>query len=83
VTAGQALTGKVVSFQRYAKLRKRWVQVKRVTLGAATPGPAKPTMVTAASFKAKVALGTRVRALISKLQAAPCYVTATSNTVRA
>ena len=83
VTAGQALTGKAVLFQRYAKLRKRWVQVKRVTLAAATPGPTKPTMITPAAFKAKVARGTRVRVVISKAQAAPCYVTAASNAVRA
>jgi hypothetical protein len=27
---GKALTGKFVLFQRYKKLRKRWVQVKRL-----------------------------------------------------
>ncbi len=83
VTAGQALTGKAVLFQRYAKLRKRWVQVKRVVLGAATPGPAKPTMITSASFKAKVPLKARVRLLISVAQAGPCYLTATSPVIRA
>ncbi|MDQ2981692.1 MAG: hypothetical protein M3R26_05130 [Actinomycetota bacterium] len=83
VTAGQALTGKAVLFQRYAKARRRWVQVKRVVLGVAAPGPAKPAMVTSASFKAKVALRARVRLLISTAQAGPCYVTATSNVVRA
>ena len=40
-------------------------------------------MITSAAFKAKVALGTRVRVLISKAQAGPCYLSATSNTVRA
>ncbi len=43
VTAGQTLKGKAVLFQRYSKLRKRWVQVKRVVLTTEAPGPAKPT----------------------------------------
>jgi hypothetical protein len=83
VTAGQSLTGKAVLFQRYAKLRKRWVQVKRVVLGAAAAGPKPPTMVTSATFTSKLARGTRVRLLLSGAQAAPCYVTATSPTLRA
>jgi hypothetical protein len=83
VTAGQALTGKFVLFQRYARLKKRWVQVKRLALGPAVAGPSKPTMITSVSFKAKVKRGTRVRAMISNAQAAPCYVTATSNAFRA
>src|SRR6266566_5505047 len=32
VTVGKTLKGKAVLFQRYSKLRKRWVQVKRVLL---------------------------------------------------
>jgi hypothetical protein len=83
VTAGQALTGKFVLFQRYRKLTKRWKQVKRVALGAAVPGSTKPTMITSVSFKAKVARGTRVRVMISTAQAAPCYVKATSKSIRA
>jgi hypothetical protein len=83
VTAGQSLTGKAVLFQRYAKLRKRWVQVKRVVLGTATPGTTKPTVIMTASFKAKLARGTRVRLAISKAQAGPCYVAATSASLRA
>jgi hypothetical protein len=83
VTAGQTLKGKAVLFQRYSKLRKRWVQVKKVVLTTEAPGPAKPTLIDSASFRAKVALKTRVRLLISTAQAAPCYLTATSNVVRA
>ena len=83
VTAGQSLTGKAVLFQRYARLRKRWVQVKKVVLTTATAGTPKPTTVTSASFTAKVALKARVRLLFPTLQAAPCYVSATSNVVRA
>jgi hypothetical protein len=82
-TAGQALTGKFVLFQRYKKLRKRWVQVKRLPLGAAVPGTTKPAMVSSVSFKAKLPRGTRVRLMISALQAKPCYVAATSKSLRA
>jgi len=83
VTAGQALTGKAVLFQRYSKLKKRWVQVKKVTLTTATPATPKPATVNSAAFKAKVALGARLRLLLSTVQAAPCYISATSNVVRA
>ena len=82
VTAGQALTGKAVLFQRYAKLRKRWVQVKRVLLATSAPGPAKPTTISSVTFAAKVARGTRVRVAISTAQAAPCYIAATSASLR-
>jgi hypothetical protein len=81
-TAGQALTGKFVLFQRYRKLRKRWVQVKRLPLGPAVPGSAKPTMVSSVSFKAKLARGTRVRMMITAAQAGPCYAGAVSKTIR-
>lgn len=83
VTVGKSLKGKAVLFQRYSTLRKRWVQVKRVVLTSEAPGPAKPTVVDSAAFRAKVALRARVRLLISTVQAAPCYLTATSNVVRA
>jgi hypothetical protein len=82
VTSALDLKGKAILFQRYAKLRKRWVQVKRVLLATTTPGT-KPTMVSSAAFTAKVARRARVRAVLSKAQAAPCYVAATSNSVRA
>jgi len=82
VTSALDLKGKAILFQRYAKVRKRWVQVKRVLLTTTTPGT-KPTMVSSAGFKAKVALRVRVRAALSKAQAAPCYVAAFSNSVRA
>jgi hypothetical protein len=83
VTAGQALTGKAVLFQRYVRLHKRWKQVKRVLLTASAAGPAKPTMISSATFTAKLVRGTRVRLLITTAQAAPCYVTATSPSLRA
>jgi len=81
VTAGLDLKGKTILFQRYAKIKKRWVQVKKVVLSTSAPGT-KPTVVSSASFKARVAAGARVRMLLSKAQAAPCYVSAASNAVR-
>lgn len=82
VTSAVDMKGKAILFQRYSKKRKRWLQVKRVLLTTTTAGT-KPTMVSSASFKAKVAKGLRVRAALSKAQAAPCYIAATSNSVRA
>jgi hypothetical protein len=57
--------------------------VKRVVLMTEAAGPAKPTVIDSAAFRAKVALKTRVRLLISTVQAAPCYLSASSNSVRA
>jgi hypothetical protein len=82
-TAAQALTGKFVLFQRYKKLRKRWVQVKRLPLGAAVPGATKPAMVSSVSFKSALPRGTRVRMIITAKQAGPCYAAATSKSLRA
>lgn len=82
VTGGSDLKGKVVLFQRYATARKRWVQVKKVTLTTSTPGPTKPTVINSANFTAKVLKRARVRLMFSKAQAAPCYLAATSNVVR-
>ena len=82
VTAGQALTGKFVLFQRYKKLTRRWVQVKRLALKTSVAGT-KPTVVSSVSFKSKLRAGTRVRVMISKAQAGPCYLTAASKSIRA
>jgi hypothetical protein len=84
VTVGMSLKGKAVMFQRYSKLRKRWIQVKRVLLANETVGPAaKPLVVDSVSFKAKLAKKTRVRLLISAAQAGPCYLSVGSNVLRA
>jgi hypothetical protein len=83
VTAGQSLTSKTVLFQRYSKLKRRWLNVKKVTLTTATAGTPKPTTITSASFKSKVARRARVRLVLVTAQASPCYVAATSNVVRA
>jgi hypothetical protein len=82
VTSAADLKGKAVLFQRYSKLKKRWVQVKRLLLTTTTPGT-KPAMVSSVAFNARVARRARVRAAISKAQAAPCYIAATSSSLRA
>jgi hypothetical protein len=81
VTAGLDLKGKTLSFQRYATVRKRWVQVKKVTLTTSAPA-AKPTIISSAAFKARVAKRARVRLVLTKKQASPCYLPANSNVVR-
>jgi hypothetical protein len=83
VTAGMSLANKVVLLQRYSTLKKRWLGVKKVTLTTATAGTPKPTMVTSAAFKSKVARRVRLRLVLSTAQATPCYVSAISNVVRA
>jgi hypothetical protein len=83
VTAGLDLKGKAVLFQRYSKLKKRWVQVKRVALTTSTPSTPRPTVISSASFTATAPRRARVRIALGKAQAAPCYVKATSNVVRA
>jgi plastocyanin len=81
VTAAQAFTGKLVFLQRYRSTVKRWATVKRVKLGAAKP-PAAGAVVTAATTRARVRRGSRVRALLTQTQAGTCYVATASNTLR-
>jgi hypothetical protein len=83
VTAGLDLKGKAILFQRYSKLKKRWVQVKRVVLTTSTQSTPRPTVISSASFTATAPRRARVRIALGKAQAAPCYVKATSNVVRA
>jgi len=81
VTAAQAFTGKLVFLQRYRAAAKRWATVKRVKLGAAKP-PAAGAVVTAASFRARVRRGWRVRTILTQAQAGTCYAPGASNTLR-
>jgi hypothetical protein len=83
VRAGLDLKGKAILFQRYAKLKKRWVQVKRVILTASAAGTPSPTIISSVSFTAKAPRRARVRVVLSKAQAAPCYLRAISNVLRA
>jgi hypothetical protein len=83
VTAGLDLKGKAILFQRYSRLKKRWVQVKRVILTASAQGTPSPTVVSSVRFGAKAPKRARVRVALSKAQASPCYLRANSNVLRA
>jgi len=82
LTAAQALTGKYVVLQRYAKAKRTWKTVKRVTLRNATAG-ITPTVVSSTTIKLRIARGTRLRLLLTTDQASPCYVPTRSATIRA
>jgi hypothetical protein len=79
VMSSTDLKGKTLLVERYATVRKRWVQVKKVTLTGTESGLA---VINTTSFKAKLPKRARVRLFFSKAQAAPCYASATSNVVR-
>jgi plastocyanin len=80
VSASTSFAGKVVAFQRYSSSLSRWVTVKRVTLRASTAGVA-PTVVSAATFRARVAHHLRLRISMPQAQAGSCYLAARSNVI--
>lgn len=82
LTAGQALTGKYVVLQRYAKARGAWKTVKRVTLRTAASGVA-PTVVSSTTIRLAIARGTRLRLLLTADQAGSCYAATRSSAIRA
>ncbi|HMI98311.1 MAG TPA: cupredoxin domain-containing protein [Gaiellaceae bacterium] len=82
VTANQSFVGKYVVLQRFARSRRAWKTVKRVTLRTVKPGTA-PAMISSAGFRTRVARKTRLRLLLIQSQAGSCYGPARSNTVRA
>jgi plastocyanin len=81
VTAAEAFTGKVVSFQRYRPILRRWLTIKRVVLRTAAT-PTAGTVVTSRSFRARVRAGWRLRTFLPQAQAGTCYLAAASNVVR-
>jgi plastocyanin len=81
VVAAQTFAGKVATFQRYRPALKRWVKVKRVTLGTGTGGTA-PTVIAAAKFRSSIRAGLRVRASLGSKQVGTCYLAGHSNTIR-
>jgi plastocyanin len=81
VTAAEAFTGKVLSFQRYGPLFRRWRTVKRVVLRTATT-PRAGTVVTSTRFRTRVRPGWRLRAFLPQAQAGTCYLAAASNVLR-
>ena len=82
VTAAQAFTGKYVVLQRYAKAKRAWKTVKRVTLRTAAPGVA-PTVVSSTTIRLAIARGTRLRLLLTADQAGACYGATRSAAIRA
>jgi plastocyanin len=82
LAAAQALTGKYVVLQRYAKSKRAWKTVKRVALRTAKPG-ITPTVVSSTTIRLRVARGTRLRLLLTADQAGPCYAATRSAAIRA
>jgi hypothetical protein len=80
VKAGSSLAGKYVLFQR-RKASGRWVTFQKVRLKVASKIGSNAT-ITQSSFTTKLHTGHRVRVTLTFGQAAPCYVGASSNTVR-
>jgi hypothetical protein len=66
--------------QRYARARGAWVRVRRVTLRARGTGIA-PTLISGASFGARVAARTRLRIVLGQAQVGACYLASRSNVV--
>ena len=81
VLATASFTGKQASFQRYSVALKRWVRVRKVTLGASHAGAA-PTMITVAKFRSGLAHGRLVRLAIAQANSVACYLGGISNTLR-
>lgn len=81
VTAAQSFVGKYVVLQRYARARRAWKTVKRVTLKTVKAGTA-PTQVSSAAFPARGTRGARLRLALTQPQAGACYVASTSSATR-
>jgi plastocyanin len=81
VLAAESFAGKIATFQRYNKTKKRWVKVKRVVLQADTTGVA-PTVVTSARFRSGIKARQRVRVTLGARQVGSCYLAGRSNTIR-
>jgi plastocyanin len=81
VTAAQSFVGKYVVLQRYAKARKAWKTVKRVTLKTVKAGTA-PTQISSAGFRARGTRGARLRLLLTQPQAGACYAASRSAAIR-
>lgn len=81
VDGGTSFAGKYASFQRYNATLKRWKAVKTVLLEASTKGVA-PAVASAASFRASIKGGLRIRATLAQAQVGTCYAAGLSNTIR-
>ena len=81
ISAAVSFAGKLATFQRYSKAKKRWVKVKRVLLQADTTGVA-PTVITSATFRSGIKAKQRVRVTLGAKQVGACYLAGRSNTIR-
>ena len=83
VSAAVGLNGKHVIVQRYVRSKHAWKNVKQVVLTKTQPST-PPTLLSSASFRLRIARGTRLRLLLPQDQATGvCYVAAHSSAVRA
>ena len=82
--AAQSFAGKAVIFQRYAVSTSRWVSVRTVLLkaGPTLTLPINPTVVSQATFRSRVRVGLRVRAILTQAQAGSCYAAGRSPVIR-
>ncbi|HEX7311538.1 MAG TPA: cupredoxin domain-containing protein [Gaiellaceae bacterium] len=84
VIAAQSFVGKAVLFQRWVKVRHRWSTVKTVFLGkrVAASEPLAASTASSVTFGALLRRGLSVRAVLPAGQAAPCYASQKSPTIR-
>ena len=77
VTAAASFAGKYVAVQRYSTSLRRWQTIKNVALAA--KGGVAPTVVSGASFTARLKAGLRLRAVLGLAQTGSCYWAGRSN----
>jgi hypothetical protein len=84
VIAAQSFVGKAVLFQRWVQAKHRWNTVKTVFLGvrAAVSTPLAGSTVSTVTFGARLRSGLSVRVVLPSGQAGPCYIAASSRTIR-
>ena len=84
VLAAESYAGRVVLFQRYSLVARRWVTVRSVLLraGSTLTTPINPTSVSTATFRSRIKKRLRVRALLTQTQAGSCFAARASATIR-
>lgn len=82
VYGSSSFSGRAVVLKRWNGSLKKWVAMRSALLVRARGGT-PPTVLSKASFRATLPVGTRLRASISRFQVGGCYVPSLSNIVRA
>jgi hypothetical protein len=82
VYAARSFAGRSAFLQQWNRKRHRWVSVRRIRLRATGIG-LPPTVVSAATIRARGRRGTLVRVVLPSRNAGPGYLGGTSNRVRA